>query len=66
MFTPRFIQAQIKEDIKLCVIGRCAVNSPGTGEFPAQSGSNAENVYIWWRHHGFDDVKYGTLLNTTL
>ena len=24
----------------------------GTGEFPAQKASNAENVSIWWRHHG--------------
>ena len=23
-----------------------------TGEFPAQKASNAENVSIWWRHHG--------------
>ena len=23
----------------------------GTGEFPAQTASNAENVSIWWRHH---------------
>ena len=23
-----------------------------TGEFPAQRTSNAENVSIWWRHHG--------------
>ena len=23
----------------------------GTGEFPAQMDSNAENVSIWWRHH---------------
>ena len=22
-----------------------------TGEFPAQRASNAENVFIWWRHH---------------
>ena len=27
-------------------------NSPGTGEFPAQMASNAENASIWWRHHG--------------
>ena len=27
------------------------MNSPGTGEFSAQSASNAENVSIWWRHH---------------
>ena len=31
----------------------CMGNSPGTGEFPAQMASNAENVSIWWRHHGF-------------
>ena len=24
----------------------------GTGEFPAQRASHAENVSIWWRHHG--------------
>ena len=30
----------------------CAGNSPGTGEFPAQMASNAENVSIWRRHHG--------------
>ena len=24
---------------------------PGTGEFPAQMASDAENVSIWWRHH---------------
>ena len=29
----------------------CAGNSPETGEFPAQTASNAENVSIWWRHH---------------
>ena len=23
----------------------------GTGEFPTQMASNAENVSIWWRHH---------------
>ena len=23
----------------------------GTGEFPAQRASDAENVSIWWRHH---------------
>ena len=25
--------------------------SPGTGEFPTQMASYAENVSIWWRHH---------------
>ena len=31
-------------------------NSPGTGEFPAQMASNAENVSIWWRHHDAVDI----------
>ena len=32
--------------------GLCAGNSRVTGKFPAQMASNAENVYIWWRHIG--------------
>ena len=36
---------------KLRVTGLCEGNLPVTGEFPAQKDSNAENVYIWWRHH---------------
>ena len=28
-------------------------DSPGTGEFPAQKASDAENVSIWWRHHEY-------------
>ena len=40
-----------KKTSKLRVTGICAGNSPGTGEFPAQMTSNAENVSIWWRLH---------------
>ena len=40
-----------KKTSKLRVTGLCAWNSLGTGEFPAQMASNAENVSIWWRHH---------------
>ena len=36
---------------KLRVTGLCAGNSPGTGEFPAQMASNAENGSIRWRHY---------------
>ena len=36
---------------KLRVTGLCGGYSPGTGEFPAQRASNAENDSIWWRHH---------------
>ena len=40
-----------KKTSKLRVTGLCAGNSPGTGEFPSQRASTAENVSIWWRHH---------------
>ena len=40
-----------KKTSKLRVTGLCEGNSPGTGEFPAQRASNAENVSIWWRYH---------------
>ena len=43
-----------KKTSKLRVTGLCAGNSPGTGEFPAQMASSAENVSIWWRHHEID------------
>ena len=47
----RLIRPRSKKTSKLRVTGLCAGNSPGTGEFPAQMASNAENVSIWWRHH---------------
>ena len=40
-----------KKTWKLRVTGLCAGNSPGNGEFPAQTASNVEYVSIWWRHH---------------
>ena len=52
LFTQLFIQSQIKETSKLRATGLCEGNSPVTGEFPAQRASKAENVSIWWRHHG--------------
>ena len=41
----------VYSDAELRVTGLCARNSPGTGEFPAQMASYAENASIWWRHH---------------
>ena len=38
--------------------GLCVGNSPGTGEFPAQMASNAENVSVWWRHHVICDIRF--------
>ena len=49
----RLFRRRSKKTSKLRVTGLCAGNSPGTGEFPAQMASNAENVSIWWRHHGY-------------
>ena len=52
-----------KKTSKLRGSGLCVGNSPGTGEFPAQMVSNAENVSIWWRHHiiyrGVSASEYG-------
>ena len=47
----RLFRRRSKKTSKLRVTGLCVGNSPGTGEFPAQRASYAENVSIWWRHH---------------
>ena len=47
----RLFRRRSKKTSKLRVTGLCVGNLPGTGEFPAQMASNAENVSIWWRHH---------------
>ena len=47
----RLFGRRSKKTSKLRVTGLCAGNSPGIGEFPAQMGSKAEYVSIWWRHH---------------
>ena len=49
----RLFRARSKKTSKLRVTGLCVANSPGTGEFPTQMASNAENVSIWWRHHDY-------------
>ena len=40
-----------KKTSKLRVTGLCDGNSTVPGEFPAQKASNAENVFISWRHN---------------
>ena len=47
----RLFRRRSKETSKRRATGLCARNSPGTGEFPTERASNAENVSIWWRHH---------------
>ena len=46
----RLFRRRSKKTSKRRVTGLCVGNWPGTGEFPAQMASNAENVSIWWRH----------------
>ena len=65
----RLFRRRSKKTSNLRVTGICAGNSPGTGEFPAKKASNAENVSIWWRHHGhrtgdFIFIKSRVALNT--
>ena len=55
----RLFRRKSKKTSKLNVTGLCAGNSPGSGEFPAQMASNAENVSIWWRHHVKHDIIVG-------
>ena len=50
----RLFGRRSKKTSKLRVTGLCVGNSPGTGEFPTQMASNAENVSIWWRHQGLE------------
>ena len=49
----RLFRRRSKKTSKLRVTSLLCGNSPVTGEYPAQRASNAENVSIWWRHHGF-------------
>ena len=55
-----------KKTSKLRVTGLCVGNSTGTGEFPAQMASNAENVSIWWRHHAIPVIALTDTLPATL
>ena len=55
----RLFRRRSKKTSKLRVTGLCAGNSPGTSEFLAQMASNAEKVFIWWRHHEFVTIGSG-------
>ena len=57
LFTKSFIQAKIKEHIKAPLHWPLCGEFTGTGEFPAQRASYAENVSIWWRHHGISSIQ---------
>ena len=48
----RLFRRRSKKRSNLRTTGLCDGNSPVTREFPAERSINAENVSIWWRHHG--------------
>ena len=50
----RLFRCRSNRTSKLRVTGLCEGNSSVTGEFLEQGASNAENVSIWWRHHGME------------
>ena len=50
-FLKRLVRRRSKKTSKLRVTGLCEGNWPGTGEFPVEMASNADNVSIWWGHH---------------
>ena len=53
----RFFRRRSKKTLKFRDTGLCAGNSPVTSEFSSQRFSDAENVSIWWRHHGTHNGK---------
>ena len=57
------IRRRSKKASKFRVTGLCEHNSPVTGEFPAQMASNAENISIWWRHHGRKKLYQTSVIN---
>ena len=59
LFTQPFVQTQIKKIPATRHWGFCEWNSPLTSEFSTQRASDAENVSIWWRHHGpaFEELR---------
>ena len=52
-FLNRLFRRRSKKTSKPHVTGLCAGNSPGTGEFPAQTASNAESVSVCRHHHDY-------------
>ena len=62
----RLFGRRSKKTLELRVTGLCVGNSPGTDEFPEQMASNAENVSIWWRHHGGGGESEPRLANSWL
>ena len=65
----RLFRNRSKKTSNFRVTGLCEGNSPVTGEFPTKWASKAENVSIWWCHHGICfkhfDTRYLVFYNTS-
>ena len=57
----RLFRHRSKKHQSSASLALCVGNSPETGEFPTQRASYAENVSIWWRHHG---AEFGIVINS--
>ena len=64
VYSTVYSRRRSKKTWKLRVTGLCEGNSPGTGEFPAQMASDAENVSIWWRRYGVQFPRKPKSINT--
>ena len=64
----RLFRLRSNKTLKLCVTCLCEGNSPVTGEFPARSASNAENVSISWHHHEYFHIisRYLSLIHVSV
>ena len=62
----RLFRCKSNKTWKLRVIGICEGNKPVAGEFPVQLACNAENVSIWWRHHGWVHLRWRHFLSKKL
>ena len=47
----RLFRHRSQKTSKVSVASLCEGNSPVNVWFPSQRASNADNVFIWWRHH---------------
>ena len=54
----RLLRRRSKKTAKPRVTGLYEGNSPVSGEFPAQSASNAENISSWSRHHEINHFQW--------
>ena len=57
----RSFRPATKKTSKPALLTLCEANLPVTGGFPSQRASNAETVFIWWRHHDICGDNIGIL-----